>query len=430
MEVLNAIVHFFTTYIINQPFILLSIVALVGLLLQRKPLQEVITGSLKTGIGYLILSQGTSLLAGIVMPISSILNKIFGIQATTTGVGTDGFSAEWGSVIALIMVIGFVVNLLLARITKFKYVYLTAHQTYYITFVYLALAVEVIANPNKLMIIIVGGILLGVYCTLSPALVQPFMRNVTGSNDLAYGHTTSFGVIIGALVGKLFKGKKEQSSEDLHIPAKLSFLKDITISTAVIMTLLYVIGVAIAGPAWVEENVSNGTAAFMYAITQGVGFGVGITIVLTGVSMMIAEITEAFKGISEKVVPNAVPALDCPVVFNFAPTAVMLGFLSCLGTVIVCIVIFGAVGFYALTPPVITCFFGGGPAGVFGNSTGGWRGAVLAGVVAGLLLSFGQALTVGCLPTTIADFARWSNDFDYSAFTLPFQKIVQLIFGH
>lgn len=48
----------------------------------------------------------------------------------------------------------------------------------------------------------------------------------------------------------------------------------------------------------------------------------------------------------------------------------MLGFLSCLGTVIVCVVLFGAVGFYALTPPVITCFFGGGPAGVFGNSTG------------------------------------------------------------
>ncbi len=43
------------------------------------------------------------------------------------------------------------------------------------------------------------------------------------------------------------------------------------------------------------------------------------------------------------------------------------------------------------------------------NSTGGWRGAVLAGITAGLMLSIGQALTVGCLSTTIADFARWSN---------------------
>ena len=101
---------------------------------------------------------------------------------------------------------------------------------------------------------------------------------------------------MGALVGKLFKKHENESSESLKIPAKLSFLKDITVSTAIIMTLLYLVGVTAAGPAWVQENVSGGTAAYMYAISQGVMFGVGITIVLTGVSMMIAEITEAFKG--------------------------------------------------------------------------------------------------------------------------------------
>lgn len=426
MEVLSNIVNFITTYIFNQPFILLSLVAMVGLLLQKKPLQDVVVGSMKTGIGYLILSQGTGLLAGIVLPIANILNKIFHVEATTAGMGQVAFEGQWASSIALIMVVGFFINLLLARFTKLKYVYLTAHQTYFITLVYLALAVEVIPTPNKVMLIVIGGLLLGIYCTVSPALVQPFMRKVTGSNDLAYGHTTSLGVILGALAGKAFKKHENESSEDIKIPTKLSFMKDITISTAIVMTLLYLIGVSLAGPRWVEENVSNGQAAYMYVLSQGVMFGVGITIVLTGVSMMIAEITEAFKGISEKLVPDAVPALDCPIVFNFAPTAVMLGFLSCLGTVIVCMVLFGVAGFYALTPPVITCFFGGGPAGVFGNSTGGWRGAIFAGIVSGLLLSFGQALTVGCLPTTIADFARWSNDFDYSVLTWPFQQILKL----
>lgn len=428
MNFLNAIVNIMSNYIFNQPFILLSLVAMLGLIVQKKPVQEVVSGSLKTGIGYLILSQGTSLLAGIVLPIATILNKVIGVEAATTGMGTDAFTAEWASTIAIIMVVGFFINLLLARFTKFKYVFLTAHQTYYIIFVYLAVLVEVVPDPNRTTLILAGGLLTGIYCTLSPALVQPFMRKVTGSNDLAYGHTTSFGVIVGSLVGNLFKGKKEESSEDLQIPSYLTFLKDITVSTAIVMTLLYVICVALAGPAWIEANISNGQAAYMYAITQGVKFGVGITIVLTGVSMMIAEITAAFKGISEKIVPNAVPALDCPIVFNFAPTAVMLGFLSCLATVIVCVVIFGAVGLYALTPPVITTFFGGGPAGVFGNSTGGWRGAILAGIVAGLLLSFGQLMTVNALQTTVADFARWSNDFDYAVFPLFFKQILSLIF--
>lgn len=428
MSVLNTVVKFISTYVFNQPFILLGMVAMLGLIVQKKPIQDVITGSFKTGIGYLILSQGTSLLAGIVLPIATILNKVIGVQATTTGIGTDAFTANWASTIAIIMVVGFFVNLLLARFTKFKYVFLTAHQTYYIIFVYLAVLVEVVPTPNKSLLIGIGGILTGIYCTLSPALVQPFMRKVTSSNDLAYGHTTSFGVIVGSLIGNVFKNKKEETSEDLKIPSYLNFLKDITVSTAVVMTLLYVVCVALAGPAWITENISGGQAAFMYAITQGVKFGVGITIVLTGVSMMIAEITTAFKGISEKIVPNAIPALDCPIVFNYAPTAVMLGFLSCLATVILCVVFFGAVGLYALTPPVITTFFGGGPAGVFGNSTGGWRGAILAGIVAGLLISFGQFLTVSALPTTIADFARWSNDFDYAVFPIFFKQIVSWIF--
>ena len=428
MIVLNTIVNIFSKYIFNQPFILLGLVAMLGLVAQRKSIEEVISGSLKTGIGYLIMSVGTSLLAGIVLPIATILNKVIGVEATTTGMGTDAFTSEWASTITIIMVVGFFINLLLARVTKFKYVFLTAHQTYYIIFVYLAVVIEVIPDPNKSMLILLGGLLTGLYCTLSPALVQPYMRKVTGSDDLAYGHTTSFGVIVGSWVGSLFKDKKNETSEDLKIPDHLAFLKDITVSTAIVMTLLYVICVALAGPTWIQENISNGMDAYLYAISQGVQFGVGITIVLTGVSMMIAEITGAFKGISEKIVPNAIPALDCPVVFNYAPTAVMLGFLSCLSTVIVCVVIFGAIGFYALTPPVITTFFGGGPAGVFGNSRGGWRGAVLAGIVAGILLSFGQFLTVTALPNTVADFARWSNDFDYSVFPFFFKQIVSLIF--
>mgnify|MGYP003375464603 CR=1 FL=1 len=413
MEFLNGLVGIFQTYIFDQPFIFLSLVAMVGLLLQHKSIDRVITGSLKTGIGYLILGVGTSTIAGVVTPIANLLQKIMGIEATTGGMGTNAFTEQWASTIAIIMVVGFFVNLLLARFTPFKYVYLTAHQTYYMVFVYLAIAVEVFVAPNTTWLIVIGGLLLGAYCTFAPALAQPFLRKVTGSNNFAYGHTTTFGVICGALAGKLFKNHVDETSENIKINPKLNFLKDITVSTALIMTLLYVIATLLAGTGFVEETLSGGQPAILWAI-------------VSGVSMMVAEITEAFKGISEKIVPNAIPALDCPVVFNFAPSAVMLGFLSCLGTVILCTVIFGAMGIYALTPPVITTFFGGGPAGVFGNSTGGWRGAIIAGVVAGLLLSFGQMLTVGALQTTVADFARWSNDFDYSVFPALFKGVLSI----
>ena len=42
----------------------------------------------------------------------------------------------------------------------------------------LAVAVEVFANPNNTLVIIIGGLLTGIYCTLAPALAQPFLRKL------------------------------------------------------------------------------------------------------------------------------------------------------------------------------------------------------------------------------------------------------------
>ncbi|MCV5737159.1 PTS ascorbate transporter subunit IIC, partial [Escherichia coli] len=67
---------------------------------------------------------------------------------------------------------------------------------------------------------------------------------------------------------------------------------------------------------------------FMFALMQSITFAGGVYVILQGVRMVIAEIVPAFKGISDKLVPNAKPALDCPVVFPYAPNAVLVGFLS------------------------------------------------------------------------------------------------------
>lgn len=66
----------------------------------------------------------------------------------------------------------------------------------------------------------------------------------------------------------------------------------------------------------------------MFSIMQSITFAAGVYIILQGVRMVIAEIVPAFKGISDKLVPNARPALDCPVIFPYAPNAVLVGFLS------------------------------------------------------------------------------------------------------
>lgn len=429
---LQNIVSFITTYIIDEPFILLSLVALLGLVLQKAKIEDIIAGTIKTGIGYLIVQTGAGIIVGAVVPLSEIMGKMFNVQGgalPAVAIGQEAFIGSWGSSIGIIMVLGFIVNIILARITRFKYIYLTAHQTFWISMVYIAAAVEVFgSNLSVVWVVVIGSLLLGIYSTLSPALVQPYMRQMSGGNDIAYGHTTSFGAFLGAKLGQLFsKDESSVSTEDLNIPDRLSFLRNIAVSTAIFSTILYTVSILIVGPAWIEANVSGGVAPLLYGVKQAFTFGLGMHITLEGVRLMVGEITQAFVGISERLVPDAIPALDAPVVFSFAPNAVMIGFFVSFAVTIICMLIFGITGLFALTPPIITCYFGGGPAGVFGNSQGGWKGAVLAGIGAGLLISFGQWITVSALSTTVPDFIRRSCDFDYVIFPGIFKKILEFI---
>ena len=55
----------------------------------------------------------------------------------------------------------------------------------------------------------------------------------------------------------------------------------------------------------------------VWAITSGLSFAGGVYIILSGVRLIVGEIVPAFRGIAMKLVPNAIPALDCPVLFPY-----------------------------------------------------------------------------------------------------------------
>ena len=42
----------------------------------------------------------------------------------------------------------------------------------------------------------------------------------------------------------------------------------------------------------------------------------------------LGDLVPAFRGISQKPIPNSIPAVDCAVFFTFSPTAVVIGFIS------------------------------------------------------------------------------------------------------
>jgi ascorbate PTS system EIIC component len=60
-------------------------------------------------------------------------------------------------------------------------------------------------------------IILGSLMVLMPAILQPYMRQVTGTDQIALGHIGSIGYFTSAWIGKRL-GNKAQSTEDIKVP--------------------------------------------------------------------------------------------------------------------------------------------------------------------------------------------------------------------
>jgi PTS system ascorbate-specific IIC component len=228
-----------------------------------------------------------------------------------------------------------------------------------------------------------------------PALLHPFTKKVTGGAEFALGHFNSLGYIISASIGKLV-GKNSRTTEEIKVSPKLGFLRDSLVMTTLTMIIIYVILAVIAGANSIMKY-TQGSNYIMYSLTQGLTFGAGIAVVLMGVRMMLAEIVPAFEGIARKIVPNSLPALDCPTVFPFAPTAVIVGFIASLIGGIIGMFFMGPLGLALIIPGMVPHFFDGGTAGVFGNATGGRRGAIAGAFVNGLLITLLPALLLAFL---------------------------------
>ncbi|MBR8660958.1 MULTISPECIES: PTS ascorbate transporter subunit IIC [Bacillales] len=382
--------------ILGSPSILVGLFALIGLLLQRKGVADVVSGTLKTVMGFLILSGGAGILVGALGSFGSMFDEAFHIQGVIPNNEAIVALAQqtFGAETALIMLFGMIVNILLARLTPFKYIFLTGHHT-----MFMACLIAVILSTGGVKgvpLVVIGSLILGSVMVLSPAMLQPFMRKITGNNDIAMGHFGSIGYLVAGYIGKVV-GNPEKSTEDIKVPKSLGFLRDTSVSVSLTMTVLFVVVAIAAGPAFVEENLSAGQNYVVYAIMQAITFAAGVYIVMAGVRILLAEIVPAFKGIAEKLVPNAIPALDCPTVFPFASNAVVIGFFVSFIAGLISMFLLPLFGLKIIVPGLVPHFFTGAAAGVFGNATGGRRGAIAGAFVNGLLISFLPAMLLPVL---------------------------------
>jgi len=377
--------------ILGTPAILVGLFAFVGLLIQKKSASTVLSGTLKTVMGFVILGAGATVLIGSLNHFSNMFDHAFNVQGVIPNNEAIVAAAQtsFGTSTAMIMVFGMIMNILFARFTPLKYIFLTGHHTLFMAC--LIAASLSVGGMSGTPLIIVGSIILGICMVVFPAILQPTVRQITGSDDFAIGHFGSVGYYVSAKIGKLF-GNKAKSTEDIKVPKSFGFLRDTSVAVSLTMSLFFIIVALFAGPSYIETQLSGGSNFIVFAIIQAITFAAGVYIILAGVRMLIAEIIPAFKGIADKLVPNTKPALDCPTIFPFAPNAVIIGFLFSFVAGLVSMFILPLIGLKVIVPGLVPHFFTGAAAGVFGNATGGRIGAMVGAFANGLIISFIPAI--------------------------------------
>lgn len=419
--------------VLATPALLIGAMALIGLVAQKKPIEEVIKGTLKTILGFIIIGSGAGILVDALNEFGTLFNFAFGVQGVVPNNEAIVSLAlgQYAQTTAFIMVFGMIANIILARFSNWKYIFLTGHHT-----LYMAALIAVVLTVGGLegwQLIVAGSAILGFTMVFFPMLAQKTMTQITGDDSIAFGHFGTIGYVFSAWLGKVL-GKGSKSTEEIKFPKRLSFLRDTSVAISLTMLIFFLIVSGISSfKEGFELSMTGDKNWVLFSILQSLTFAAGVYVVLAGVRLLIAEIVPAFKGISEKIVPQAKPALDCPIVFPFAENAVLIGFLVSFLGGIVGLGILAAVGvglsLPLILPGVIPHFFCGATAGVFGNATGGRRGAIIGAFGHGLLITFLPAFLMPVLGTL--GFANTTfSDADFTVVGIVLGNIANFMKGY
>src|SRR5699024_1677438 len=233
MEAILNAVMWLADNIFGEPAILIGLIVLVGLLLQKKTLSQTISGTFKAIIGFLIITLGADIISNALSVFEPLWAEVFNLESESFSgyMGQEEFNGRFGSAVALAMAIGFLINVIMARFTRFKYIYLTGHMMFWTTTIFAGVLVQVNENISFCPLVILLSVVMWLYWKLQPAVVHPYMRKATGKDNIALCHTSAAAVLLSSWAGKL-SGNKEQDSEKIKVPKNLEFLRDSNVITA------------------------------------------------------------------------------------------------------------------------------------------------------------------------------------------------------
>lgn len=428
-DILLIIWSYFAKNILTQPAFLIGLIVFVGYVLLKRPLYESISGFLKATVGYLILTVGSGGLVNNFRPIlvglkdrfqlhAMVTDPYFGQNAVTEGIEKT-FGRTFGDTM-LLLLIAFIFNILLVRFrkyTKLRAVFTTGNVQVQQAATAFWLLLFCFPQLGRIEVLLVMGLILGCYWAVGSNLTVDICQDLTEGAGFAVAHQQMFGIYLFAKLSERFKkNKSNKRLEDIELPGFLSMFNENMVATSILMLLFFGIILLVLGQDYLLKAgfMQPGQSFLFYILQTSLMFAVYLAILQLGVRTFVAELTDSFNGISNTLLPGAVPGIDIAATFAFGSSnAVTVGFL------------FGALGQFVMimllillkSPTIVVAgfiplFFDNAAIAVFSNNRGGIKAAMIFPFISGLIQVGGSALIASWVG--LAQFGGYIGMFDWA----------------